>query len=74
MADTMRLDVLSETLPIRLPTLDPSAVQWFEAGAASAEADWADARQLPTWHAVARLSVALAGCAAAVMLLAAVAY
>ncbi len=72
MADTMRLDVLSDTQPIRLPTLDPSAVQWFEAGDASAEAEWVDVprRSLP-WCALARLTVAIAGCAATVLLLAA---
>ncbi len=72
MADTLRLDVLSDTQPIRLPTLDPSAVQWFQAGDTSAEAEWADVpRRSRAWCALARLTVAVAGCAAAVLLLAA---
>lgn len=72
MADTMRLDVLSDTQPIRLPTLDPSAVQWFEAGDARAAAEWADVRpRSRVWCALARLTVAAAGCTAAVLLLAA---
>lgn len=72
MADTMRLDVLSDTQPMRLPTFDPSAAQWFRAGDASAEAECiASPRRSRVWCALARLSVAVLGCAAAVLLLAA---